>query len=71
MTDLKIVTWNANGILNHINEIEMYITQNNIDILLISETHLTNNKYVHFTGYDSYFTNHPDGTAHGGTGIII
>lgn len=47
------------------------ITINDIDILLLSETHLTNTRFVKFIGYNLYFTNHPDGTAHGGTGVII
>lgn len=40
--NFKIVVWNANGVLNYTAEIQIYIIQNNIDMLLISETHLTN-----------------------------
>ena len=43
----------------------------NVDVLLISETHLTNRYNFNITGYTFYSTNHPDGKAHGGTGILI
>lgn len=42
-----------------------------IDILLISETHFTANSQIKIRDFDIYTTNHPDGTAHGGTAIII
>ena len=43
----------------------------NIDVLLVSETHLTNRYNFYISGYTFYCTNHPDGKAHGGTGILI
>ena len=42
-----------------------------IDILLISETHFTAKTHFVLPGYDLYFTNHPDGAAHGGPAIIV
>jgi len=47
------------------------LKQNLIDILLISETHVTNKNHYTIPGYDLCYTCHPDGTAHGGTAIII
>jgi hypothetical protein len=47
------------------------LKQNLIDILLISETHFTNENHYTIPGYDLCYTCHPDGTAHGGTAIII
>jgi len=44
---------------------------NNIDILLVSETHFTNRPYFNIPYYSIYHTEHPDGTAHGGTAVII
>jgi exonuclease III len=39
--DLKIVVWNANGLLNHTPEVKTFLYSNDIDIMLISETHFT------------------------------
>lgn len=43
----------------------------NIDIILISETHFTGKSYLNIPDYSIYCTNHPDGTAHGGSTVII
>jgi hypothetical protein len=39
--------------------------------MLISETHFTTKSYIKIPNYTIYDTKHPDGTAHGGTAIII
>lgn len=67
----KIGLWNANGLGQHEQEVKAFIISHNIDIMLISETHFTNRSYFKLSKYNFYGTNHPDGTAHGGTAIII
>lgn len=67
----KLVFWNANGILQHLNEIKIFLRTNNIDIMLISETHLTSKSYVRIPNYTLFSTNHPDNRAHGGTAVIV
>jgi hypothetical protein len=47
------------------------LNHNQIDILLISETHFTSKNHFTIPGYDLCYTNHPDGTAQGGTAILI
>jgi hypothetical protein len=39
--------------------------------MLISETHFTAKSSIRIPHYSIYDTQHPDGTAHGGTAIII
>jgi len=39
--------------------------------MLLVETHLTNKYNFQIRGYTFYRTDHPDGIAHGGTGILI
>jgi exonuclease III len=56
---------------NHKEEIKLFSKQNFIDILLIRETHFTTKKYFSTPRYKLYYTSHPDGTAHGGTAILI
>lgn len=68
---IRIAQWNANGLQSHKEEIKLFLIQNFIDILLISETHFTDRNYFNIPRYKLYQTNHPDGTAHGGTAILI
>lgn len=70
-TSLRIAAWNANGLKNHILEIEYFLDINKIDILLISESHATNYTDIKIPRYNIYYANHPDGTAHAGSAIII
>lgn len=68
---IKIVVWNANGLALRSLELKTFILNNNIDIILISETHYTQKNFLKIPQYSIYNTNHPDGKAHGGTAIII
>lgn len=68
---IKIAEWNANGLCKHAQEIQTFLVNNSIDIMLVAETHCTHKSYVKIQGYTTYRTDHPDGTAHGGTAIII
>ena len=68
---LKIGVWNANGLPHHRDELVTFINTNEIDIMLISETHFTNKNYIKIPRYTSYNTNHPSGRAHGGAAVII
>ena len=71
MSFLKICFWNANGINQRKNEIVHFLQKEDIDVMLISETHLTNKYNFNIPGFVFHKTNHPDGKAHGGTGILI
>jgi len=62
---------NANGLQQHKEEVKLFLKQNLIDILLISETDFTNKNHFNIPGYDICYTCHPDGTAQGDTAIII
>jgi hypothetical protein len=42
---LRIALWNANGLAQHKYEIQLFLQQNKIDILLISGTHFTVKSY--------------------------
>lgn len=69
----KIALWNANGITNHKHEVELFLTFNKIDILLISESHLTTNTSFKIPQYIIYNAAHPDTErrASAGAAIII
>lgn len=69
--NLIIVAWNANGILDHQEELQAFLYEQNVDICLLSETHLTKENHIRFKGYKVYHTTHPSGTARGGSAVII
>jgi len=71
MNKLKIAIWNANGISQRKNEIQAFLIDHKIDIMLISETHLTTKNFFFIKNYFFYDTKHPNNKAHGGTGILI
>jgi hypothetical protein len=68
---LCTATWNANGLLNHKQEVITFLHLKKIDALLISESHFTDLTAFNIPQYIIYSTPHPDGTAHGGSLIII
>lgn len=68
---LRIVTWNANGLSQRVNELEIFLNSNHIDIALISETHFTTRSYIKIRECTSYHTTHLSGRARGGTAVLI
>jgi exonuclease III len=40
----RIAEWNANGLANHKLELTQFLYDNNVDVLLASETHFTDRK---------------------------
>lgn len=69
--DIKIVAWNANGIRQHIGELEIFLKLNKVDICLISETHLAKSQNVRISNFICYHSPHPTDTARGGSAILI
>jgi exonuclease III len=51
--------------------VKNYIQNQQVDIMLISETHFTTRSYFKIPNYMIYDTQHPNGTTHGGTAILI
>lgn len=68
---IKLCVWNANGLAQHAQELKSFITNQNIDIMLISETHFTKKSFLKIPNYSIYSTEHPNETARGGTAVII
>lgn len=71
MNQLKICHWNANGLSQHKYEIEHFLHTQEIDVLLVSETHFSLKNCFRVNGFLTYDTKHPSGRACGGTAIII
>jgi exonuclease III len=68
---LRIAFWNVDGLLQHKDEVNLFLKEQHIDILLISETNFTAESCFKISTFRVYSTTHPDGTAHGGTAIVI
>ena len=68
---IRILTWNANRILARKTEQLHFLTSENIDIALISETHLTSRLHIKFRGYQLHTCHHPGDVTHGGSAVII
>lgn len=69
--NLKVICWNANGLLQHQQELQVILETNNIDICLISETHFTKHTQTKFKNYKIYHTAHPENSAKGGSAVIV
>jgi len=67
----SILPFNANGLKNHVIELQTVLSDKRIDIALISEIHFTKYSHISIPGYYLLKSNHPDGTAHGGAAILI
>ena len=70
-TPQRVVLWNANGLLNHKLEFQTFLDMHRIDIAAITQTHFTSRTVFKIPHYSVYHTIHPDGTAHGGAGVIL
>ena len=68
---IRIATWNANGLLQHKSELEVFLREQKIDICLISESHCTKNSFMKIYGFKVYHSYHPSGRARGGAAVIV
>lgn len=71
VNNINIGIWNAAGITNKLSELKQYLIKHQIDIMLVSETHLTDNDSTAIDGYIMYLANHPTNRRRGGAAIII
>lgn len=53
---LRLAEWNINGLSSSINELEALIVSNNLDIVLISESHATRRSSIRLKGFQIYCT---------------
>lgn len=68
---LKLALWNANGLLQHSEELKIFLRTKNLDVILISETHFNSRSYLSVPNYSLYHTIHPDDKSCGGTAILV
>lgn len=71
--DLRILAWNANGLLGKTTELRALVEDLNIDIILISETHLKATQTVNIANFFCYRTDRQTNNhcAGGGTAVYV
>lgn len=71
MNSFRLATWNINGLSPNKSELELLMQTHLLDAVLVSEAHCTVKSNIKIAGCSIYTTNHPDGTGHAGTAVII
>ncbi len=72
VSTVKMLAWNANGLVPRWQELNHFLSANDIDIALISETHLISREQTRkFYGYSFYCCNHPSNNARGGSLVMV
>ena len=69
--NLNVATWNANGLLQHIPEFQVFLCNEDIDVCLISETHFKQGTKIKIPGYLCFHSPHPADSARGGSAVIV
>lgn len=70
-THLTIVTWNSGSLYHKYHELDLFLNTYHVDILLATETKLTETRPIHISGYTTHTANHPSGNCRGGSAILI
>lgn len=74
MNDLKILSWNYNGIGNRTSELTTFIKMHNVNIILLGETCLDPITPLKIRNFHTYRTDHqqrPRTPPNGGTAVLI
>lgn len=74
MPNIKIIQWNSNGITKKQNELQAFVSKNNIDIILLCETKLSpfsNLNVRNFHTYRNDLSPKHGSPAHGGTAVLV
>jgi hypothetical protein len=66
----KIAIRKTNGLPKYSQEIKTFIISQNINILLVPETHFANMSYSSIYEYTLHCIIHFDGKVHGGTALL-
>ncbi|KAG8336801.1 hypothetical protein J6590_038349 [Homalodisca vitripennis] len=53
---LKLAIWNANGVATRRNELHLFAVDHDVDLILLTETHLQSATVFNVPGYQTYGT---------------
>lgn len=72
---LKMVMWNANGIMAKKSELQVFATDHDADVILLSETHLQQRHNFRLPAYTTYRSDRPPNPLNnfpsGGTAVLV
>lgn len=71
---LKIALWNANGVATRRDELQLFATDNDLDVILLTETRLQGGNVFNIPGFQTYRTDRPQRGARnpgGGTAVLV
>jgi exonuclease III len=68
---LHLAVWNANGLTQHKEQLKMFLSIYDIDVMLISETHFKEKNLIRMPHCIAYHTDHLAGMAREGTTVFI
>jgi exonuclease III len=71
VSDLRIMTWNTDGLQQHKENLIVTLVDEKIDVCLISETHITTESYIKLREFVVYHTMHTNNCARVGRAVII
>ena len=71
LVNLKVGSWNCRGINNKYHELDLFLKQSELDIILLTETKMTPNINFYMSSYKLYRCDHPSGSRQGGSAVLI
>lgn len=71
MEPLRIALWNGNSPVEYKNELEFFLDNQGIKVMLMSETRITRKEHLTINEYKICHTQHSSSRDHAGTAIII
>lgn len=66
-TTLTLAIWDANDLLQHRQELNTFLINHKIDIMMTSKTHFIKKHFLRHHNYAVYHTEHPDKRVDGGS----
>ncbi|BET02093.1 Hypothetical protein NTJ_14912 [Nesidiocoris tenuis] len=68
---IAIVTWNCRGLNNKYHELNLFLSQHQIDLVLLTETKMAPHLHFHMPGYKIYRADHPSESRQAGSAILV
>jgi exonuclease III len=68
---LRALEWNVNGLQQKRQELQLFLEEQEIDVCLLAETHLTKQTYIKMKGHQVYHTVHPQNIARGSSAVLV
>nr|P21329.1 RecName: Full=RNA-directed DNA polymerase from mobile element jockey; AltName: Full=Reverse transcriptase [Drosophila funebris]AAA28649.1 ORF2; putative [Drosophila funebris] len=68
---IKIGLWMHRGLTRGSEELRLFLSVHNIDVMLVTESHMREGQRIFLPGYSTYHVFHPSGNSRGGASVIV